>query len=76
MAHKHSIARCSNDHAEDGEPNVRHSHRRIHAVTDAQHVTHGLEEGIRVLLAPRIILQGEKRDIHPEAITLAMLNVN
>lgn len=76
MAHEHSIACCSNDHAEDGEPNVCHSHRRVHAVTDAQHVTHGLEEGIRVLLSPRIILQGGKKDTHPEAITHTMLKVN
>ncbi|KPP61509.1 hypothetical protein Z043_120381, partial [Scleropages formosus] len=57
VAHEHGVAGGTHDHAEDSEPHVCHSHWGVHAVANAQHVAHGLEQGIRVLLAPGVILQ-------------------
>lgn len=57
MADEHGVTRGAHDHAEHGEPDVRHSLRSLSAVTDAQHVTHGLEESVRVLDAPRVVLK-------------------
>lgn len=55
MAHKHGITGCAHDHAEDGQPHIRHAHGRVHAIPDTQHVAHGLKQGIRVLLTPCVI---------------------
>ena len=57
MAHEHGVAGGAHDHAEDGQPHVRHAHRGVHAVADAQHVAHGFEQGVRVLLAPGVVLE-------------------
>lgn len=61
MTHKHGEAGGAHDHAEDGEPHVSHADGGVQAVADAQHVTHGLEEGVGVLLTPSVILQEEQR---------------
>lgn len=53
---EHGIARGPHDHAEHGEPDVRHAYRRLPPIPDAQHVAHGLEQGMRVLAAPRVVL--------------------
>lgn len=60
MSHEHGVARGSHDHAQHGDPQVRHADGGPRAVPDAQHVAHGFEEGVRVLLAPGNILQGAK----------------
>lgn len=52
MANEHGITGRSHDHTEHGQPNVRHALRGLSAVSNAQHVAHGLEEGERVELAP------------------------
>lgn len=57
VADEHGVTRGAHDHAEHGEPDIRHSLRSLSAVTDAQHVTHGLEESVRVLDAPRVVLK-------------------
>lgn len=61
MTHKHGKAGGAHDHAEDGEPNVGHADGRVQAVPDAQHVTHGFEQGIGVLLTPGVILEEKWR---------------
>lgn len=58
MAHKHGEAGSAHDHAEDGKPDVTHADGGVEAVADAQHVTHGFEQGIGVLLTPSVILEG------------------
>jgi len=58
VAHEHGVAGGAHDHAEDGEPHVRHAHRGVHAVADAQHVAHGLEQRVGVLLTPGVVLEG------------------
>lgn len=61
MPYKHGKAGSAHDHAEDGEPHVSHAYRGVQAIPDAQHVAHGLEQGIGVLLTPCVILQGIKK---------------
>ena len=56
VADEHGVAGGAHDHAEHGEPDVRHAHRGLPAIPDAQHVAHGLEEGVGVLLSPRVVL--------------------
>ena len=56
VSDKHSEAGSSHYHAEDGQPHVSHAYGGVQAVSDAQHVTHGLKQGIGVLLLPRVIL--------------------
>lgn len=59
MAHKHSVACGAYNHAQHGDPQVRHADGGPGTIPDAQHVAHGFEEGIRVLLSPGDILQGQ-----------------
>ena len=67
MAHKHGVARGTNDHTEHGDPQVGHADGRSCTITDAQHVAHGFEERIRVLLTPGHVLQGHReRERHRE----------
>lgn len=61
VTHKHGEAGGAHDHAEDGEPHVSHADGGVEAVADAQHVTHGLEKGVGVLLTPSVILQEEQK---------------
>lgn len=61
MTHEHSETGSAHNHAEDGEPHVSHADGGVQAIPDAQHVTHGLEEGVGVLLTPSVILEGTKR---------------
>lgn len=56
MADEHGVAGGADDHAEHGQPDVRHALRRLSSVSDAQHVTHGLEQGVGVLLTPGVVL--------------------
>lgn len=56
VAHEHGKAGRPHDHAEDGEPHVSHADGGVQAVPDAQHVAHGLEQGVGVLLTPGVIL--------------------
>ena len=58
MTHKHGEAGSAHNHAEDGEPHVSHADGRVQAVSDAQHVTHGFEQGVGVLLTPGVVLWG------------------
>lgn len=60
MTHKHGVARGPDNHTQHGDPQVRHADGRSGTVPDAQHVAHGFEEGVRVLLAPGDVLQGYK----------------
>ncbi len=61
MTHKHGEAGSAHNHAEDSEPHVSHADGGVQAVADAQHVTHGLEQRVGVLLTPRVILKVTKR---------------
>ena len=63
MTDEHGIAGGPHDHAEHGEPDVRHAYGRLPSVPDAQHVAHGLEEGVGILLPPGVILHTEHRKI-------------
>lgn len=56
MADEHGVAGGTHNHAEHGEPDVRHAHRGLPAIPDAQHMAHGLEEGVGVLLSPGVVL--------------------
>lgn len=58
MPHKHGEAGRAYDHAEDCEPDVAHADGGVEAVANAQHVTHGFEQSVRVLLTPSVILEG------------------
>ena len=62
VTHEHGIAGGAHDHAEDGEPHVRHAHRWVHAVPDTQHVAHGFEQGVGVLLSPCVVLDGGREE--------------
>lgn len=64
MPHKHGKAGSTYNHAENGEPHISHAYRGVQAIPDAQHVTHGLEQGIGVLLTPRVILQEIKTKVY------------
>lgn len=55
-AQKHGIAGSANHHAEHGQPYIGGVCWWLHAVPDAQHVTHGHEEGMGVLHLPAGIL--------------------
>ena len=59
VSDEHGVAGGAHDHAEHGDPQVRHADGRPGAVADAQHVAHGLEQRVRVLLPPRIVLRTE-----------------
>lgn len=59
MAHKHSVARGTYNHAQHGDPQVRHADGGPGTIPDAQHVAHGFEESVRVLLPPGHVLQGQ-----------------
>lgn len=61
MTHKHGIAGSPHNHAQHGYPEVRHADGGSGSITNAKHVAHGFEEGIRVLLPPGIILQERKK---------------
>ena len=61
VAHKHGVARGPYDHTQHGDPQVGHADRGPRAIPDAQHVAHGFEEGIRVLLTPGNVLQGRRK---------------
>jgi len=58
VSDEHGVAGGPDDHAEHGQPDVRHALRRLASVSDAQHVTHGLKEGEGVELGPRVVLFG------------------
>lgn len=60
MAYKHGVARGAYNHTQHGDPQVRHADRCPGAIPDAQHVAHSFEEGVRVLLTPRNVLQGRR----------------
>ena len=62
MANKHGIAGGPNDHAEHGNPEVGHADGRLCAIADTQHVDHGFEERIGILLSPRIVLKHERKE--------------
>ncbi len=73
VADKHGVAGRTHDHAEDGQPHVCHADRRVHAISNTQHVAHGLEESVRVLLTPRVVLKGE-RDHHKQCMSTREIN--
>lgn len=56
VADEHGVAGGAHDHAEHGEPDVGHAHGRLPSVPDAQHVAHGLEQGVGILLSPGVVL--------------------
>lgn len=56
VANEHGVAGGTHDHAQHGQPDVRHALWRLPPVPDAQHVAHGLEEGVGVLLPPGVVL--------------------
>ena len=58
VADEHSVARGAHDHAEHGEPDIGHAHRCLLPVANAEHVAHGLEQGVGILAAPRVVLRG------------------
>jgi hypothetical protein len=61
VADEHGIAGGPHDHAEHGEPDVRHAYGCLPSIPNAQHVAHGLEEGVGILLPPGVILHTEHR---------------
>lgn len=61
MANKHGVAGSPDNHAQHGNPEVRHAHRGLCSIPNAQHVTHSLEECIGILLSPGIVLEQERK---------------
>ena len=59
VSDEHGVAGGTNDHAQHGNPQVGHADGCPGTIPYAQHVAHGFEEGIRVLLTPGVVLQGE-----------------
>ena len=59
-----SVERGARHHADDGQPDVGHTLRRIAPVANAQHVRQSLEERPRVLLRPRSALNTHKKNTH------------
>ena len=57
MSEEEGVAGGATDHGQHGQPHVRQGLRREAAVTDAQHVRHGLKQRPRVLLQPERLLQ-------------------
>ncbi len=77
VADKHGVAGRTHDHAEDGQPHVCHADRRVHAISNTQHVAHGLEESVRILLTPCVVLKGERdgtRDHHKQLMSPGEMN--
>lgn len=68
MAHEHGVARGAYNHAQHGDPQVGHADGRPGAIPDAQHVAHGFEEGIRVLLTPGNVLEGDREGGRGESL--------
>lgn len=62
MTNKHGIASGPHDHTQHRYPEVGHADRGAGPVPNAEHVAHGFEECIWVLLSPGIVLQ-EKRQV-------------
>lgn len=56
VAEKHGVAGGTHHHTDHGEPHVTHALRRVGTVSNAQHVTHGHEQGVGVLNVPGCIL--------------------
>lgn len=52
MPNEHGIAGGAYDHAEHGQPDVRHALRCLPPIANAKHVAHGLEERERVEFTP------------------------
>lgn len=52
MADEHGVTGGSHNHAQHGEPDIRHALRGLASIADAQHMAHGLEQGEGVQLAP------------------------
>lgn len=61
VANKHGVASGSNNHTQHGEPDIGQTLRGLAAITDAQHVTHGLEHSEGVELGPGVVLWREER---------------
>lgn len=57
MAKKHGVAGGPHHHTDHGEPHVTHALWRVGTVSNAQHVAHCHEEGVRVLYVPGCILR-------------------
>lgn len=62
MANKHGITSSPHNHTQHRYPEVGHADGGAGPVTNAEHVAHGFEECIGVLLSPGIVLQ-EKRQV-------------
>lgn len=56
MAHKHGVTRGAYNHTQHGDPQVRHADGCTGTIPDAQHVAHGFEESVRILLTPGNVL--------------------
>ena len=52
MTDEHGVARGTHDHAEHGEPDVGHAYGCLLPIANAEHVAHGLEQGVGILAAP------------------------
>lgn len=61
VTQEHGVAGGSNNHTDHGKPDVTHALWRVSAISYAQHVTHGHEQGIRVLDVPGGVLRGAER---------------
>lgn len=57
MADEHGIAGGTDDHAQHSKPYIGHAHWGLLPIADAQHVAHGLEQRIGILLPPGVILK-------------------
>lgn len=57
MADEHGVAGGSHDHAQHGQPDIRHTLGGLASIPDTQHMAHGLEQSEGVQLAPGVVLE-------------------
>lgn len=67
MTNKHGITSCPHDHTQHGNPEVRHADGGAGSIANAEHMAHGFEECIRVLLSPGVILQEKRKVTEPQS---------
>lgn len=72
MSDEDSVAGCPDNHTEHRQPDIREALRSLSTVTYTQHVTHGFENGERIQLSPRVILQRERKNTTLTVMSLTL----
>lgn len=72
MSDEDSVAGCPDNHTEHRQPDIREALRSLSTVTYTQHVTHGFENGERIQLSPRVVLQRERKNTTLTVMSLTL----